>query len=251
MAHRKETIGSCELWLGDCLEIMPGLAPVDHVIGDPPYEEVLHKAVGAIRRTDNVNMPETFGFDGIDEIRDDVARLCVEKSQGWVLLFCIAEGVRSWRDALQKYEAKYDTCCIWIKPDAMPRFNGQGPSRGFECIATAWAGKGYRSWNGGGRKGVFTHCRNREEINGHPTLKPLSLMAELVELFTQRDQVILDPFMGSGTTGVACAKLGRKFIGIEMQEKYFDIACDRIRKTYEQPDFFIAKPDKHKQENML
>ncbi len=63
--------------------------------------------------------------------------------------------------------------------------------------------------------------------------------------------MILDPFMGSGTTGVACAKLGRKFIGIEIEPKYFDIACERIRKAYDQPDMFIERPKPPKQEALL
>ena len=62
---------------------------------------------------------------------------------------------------------------------------------------------------------------------------------------------VLDPFMGSGTTGVACAKMGRKFIGIEIDPKYFDIACERIRKAYDQPDLFVEPPAKATQEALL
>lgn len=64
-------------------------------------------------------------------------------------------------------------------------------------------------------------------------------------------QTILDPFMGSGTTGVACAKLGRKFIGIEIDENYFRIACERIQKAYDQPDLFIEQPKKAEQIGLL
>lgn len=82
----------------------------------------------------------------------------------------------------------------------------------------------------------------------HPTQKPIDLMRNIVEWTSG---VVFDPFMGSGTTGVACAKLGRKFIGIEMDEDYFNIACDRIRKAYAQPDLFIAPPTKPTQDNMF
>lgn len=75
----------------------------------------------------------------------------------------------------------------------------------------------------------------------HPTQKPVELMEWCLRFFA--DGVILDPFMGSGTTGVACAKQGRAFIGIEIDEGYFDIACERIRKAYAQPDFFVSAPD--------
>ncbi|RUU29739.1 site-specific DNA-methyltransferase [Mesorhizobium sp. M6A.T.Ce.TU.016.01.1.1] len=72
---------------------------------------------------------------------------------------------------------------------------------------------------------------------GHPTQKPVALMKWCIE--RTASCAIFDPYMGSGTTGVACVKLGRKFIGIEIDEGYFDIACDRIRKAYAQPDMFV------------
>jgi DNA modification methylase len=77
------------------------------------------------------------------------------------------------------------------------------------------------------------------------------LVEHFVNLHSDIGQVILDPFMGSGTTGVACAKLGRKFIGIEIEPKYFDIACRRIEEAYKQPDFFIARPPVPKQLSIL
>ena len=80
----------------------------------------------------------------------------------------------------------------------------------------------------------------REEV-GHPSPKPIAAMEWALEIVPNAE-TILDPFMGSGTTGVACAKLGRKFIGIEIDESYFDIACERIRKAYAQLDFFVAPP---------
>jgi DNA modification methylase len=80
------------------------------------------------------------------------------------------------------------------------------------------------------------------EPNGHPCPKPLGWMRWLINHASVPDETILDPFMGSGTTGVACAKLGRKFIGIEIEPKYFDIACKRIEEAYRQPDFFIERP---------
>jgi len=75
-------------------------------------------------------------------------------------------------------------------------------------------------------------------------------MSELIELFSKQNNTILDPFMGSGTTGVACAKLGRRFIGIEIEPKYFDIACKRIEDAYKQPDLFIERPAAPVQEAM-
>jgi site-specific DNA-methyltransferase (adenine-specific) len=77
-------------------------------------------------------------------------------------------------------------------------------------------------------------------------------MRELISDFTSFGQTILDPFMGSGTTGIACAKTGRSFIGVEQDDRYFDIACERIRKAYAQPDMFIRQPEpKQVQEALL
>ena len=76
-------------------------------------------------------------------------------------------------------------------------------------------------------------------------------MADLVKLFTNFGESVIDPFMGSGTTGVACVKLGRKFIGIELDPTYFDIACKRIEEAYRQPDMFIAPPPKPVQDKLI
>lgn len=253
-----EIIGDCLLICGDCLEVMKWLPRMDHVICDPPYEDELHGAVGKFAKLRNdgknyaSNKISSFGFDGINAKRGAVAAACVDSSNGWVMLFSLAEGVRAWRDEIQAAGGKYDTCLAWVKPDSAPRFNGQGAARGFECVITAWAGRGHRSWNAGGKRGVYTHCVNGPDREGsHPTEKPIRLMAEILNDFTLPRQTILDPFSGSFTTGVACVKLGRKFIGVELEPKYYEIGKKRIAKAYSQPDMFINPPPKPVQESML
>jgi site-specific DNA-methyltransferase (adenine-specific) len=248
---RTEHIGDATLYCGDCLEILPTLGEVDHIISDPPYEDELHNAVGRIRRNDGRKMIDDLGFSGVNTRRKDIADATVQISSGWLILFSLAEGVRAWRDDIQAAGAKWDTCLAWVKPDASPRFNGQGAARGFECAITAWCGSGYRKWNGGGKRGIYTHCVNTNRHGEHPTEKPVPLMSEIVRDYTQHAQTILDPFMGSGTTGVACAKLGRKFIGIEIEPKYFDIACKRIEDAYKQGDLFVEPPKKSVQDKLL
>lgn len=252
MPHRKEEIGPCTLYLGDCLEVMAGLQGVDHIISDPPYEDELHNAMGRIRRNDGREMVQTLGFEGVNSSRAQIVEKVVELSNGWAILFTLAEGVRAWRDELQKSGAKYDTCLAWVKPDSTPRMNGQGAARGFECAVTAWCASGYRSWNSGGKRGIYTHLTNQKDRDGrHPTEKPLPLMLEIIEDFTKPGQTVLDPFMGSGTTGIACLKRGRKFIGIERDEKFFEVACERIRKAHSQPDMFIPRGPEPKQEAFI
>lgn len=232
-------IGRATLYLGDCREIIPALGAVDHVISDPPYEAVMQNKWGVLSR----NAPsshvrhEEIGFDAIDHMREDVAKLVAEACQGWAVLFCMAEGVRAWRDALEAAGVRYKRAMVWIKPDAMPQFNGQGPSTGHEMMVSAWCGAGHSSWNGGGRPGVFTYNKNTPD-SVHPTQKPLPLMKQLVHLFSNSGQTVLDPFMGSGTTGIACVQQSRQFVGIEQDEKHFAAACRRLEDAQRQGDFF-------------
>lgn len=240
---RREEIGDCTLYLADCLQLMPELGEVDAVITDPPYETELHKAVGRIRRKDGQEVRKDLVFAAVNETRAETARKIVAASRGWAVIFCLAEGVRAWRDELQAAKAKWDTTLAWVKPDAMPRMNGQGAARGFECAATVWCGKGYRKWNGGGKRGVYTHQIKSSTRDGrHPTEKPLGLMLDLVRDYTEPGALVMDPFLGSGTTGLACARLGRRFIGIERDPAYFEVARERIQGFYEQGRFFAARP---------
>lgn len=244
-----ERIGDATLYLGDSLEILSTVGAVDHVIGDPPYEDELHAGAAEqrITRSDGREMYGDLGFSGVNADRASIAAKCAEVSTGWVILFTLAEGVRAWRDELQAAGAKWDTTCFWVKPDASPRFNGQGPARGAECFVTCWAGKGYRRWNAGGKRGIYTHCVNTGRQGEHPTEKPVPLMCEIIADFTQPAETICDPFMGSGTTGVAALQLGRKFIGIERDPKWFDLACRRLELAHRQPRLFEEPKPKAEQ----
>lgn len=240
---RMERIGECTLYQGDCRKIISRLGKVQAVISDAPYEAVMQNKWGVLSKqapSSHVRHEE-LGFDAIDHMREDVARAVKDACEGWGVFFCMAEGVRAWRDAIEATGAKYKRAMVWVKPDAMPQFNGQGPSVGHEMMVSAWYGKGHSRWNGGGRPGTFIYTKNTPGGGQHPTQKPLPLMQDLVQLFSFEGDTVLDPFAGSGTTGVACVKLGRKFIGIEKEPEYFDLMCDRIRKAYAQPDFFVSR----------
>jgi site-specific DNA-methyltransferase (adenine-specific) len=240
---REVVIGDCRLLLGDCLAIMPTLGKVGHVISDPPYEQAMHDLhqTAVFRRTDGGAERKHFTFSGIDAMRPALLDAIESQCLGWFLAFCTAEGVGAWRSEIfGKRKIKFKTTCAWIKPDCAPKLNGQGPAVGYEPFITTWAGSGVAKWNAGGKRGVYRHNVNPPDRHGeHPTEKPWRLFVEILNDFTNAGDTILDPFMGSGSTGVACAKIGRGFIGIEIDEGYFNIACDRIRKAYSQPDFFI------------
>lgn len=239
MSERVEHLSdSVTLYLGDCRTILPTLGMVNAVVTDPPYETEAHTD-GRRRRVFGGGesiVAAQIGFAPMDEamrglLAQQVARIC----EGWALVFCQAEAVSVWRDALDGAGAVYKRPMVWIKPDGPPQFTGDRPAMGYESIVAAWCTAGRSRWNGGGKRGVFTHAQTDGTAREHPTVKPIALMNELVSLFTNFGETILDPFMGSGSTGVACVQLGRKFIGIEIEPKYFDIACRRISDALARP----------------
>lgn len=250
-------IGDATLYLGDCLEILPLVGNVQHVITDPPYEKEAHtkgrrlsgKKTGRARTLEYGELD----FGSItDEIRRNVSSLCVKASDGWFIAFCQAEAVQAWREAHEHGGAKYKRACVWIKPDGAPQFTGDRPGMGYESIVASWCGQGRSKWNGGGRHGVFHHPhRDNNFPKEHMTQKPIALMVELIQLFTASEDIVLDPFMGSATTGVAAIQLGRKFIGIERDERYFEVACKRIERAVSQGQLFAQERPKQVQEQLL
>lgn len=229
---RDITIGDCRLILADSMTVLPDLGPVDHILSDPPYEQSLHDAKNKASkhvRHDGGTLGRSLGFAGIDEIREDVVRLCSDLCQGWFIAFCTIEGVGKWADAINVSPMKYKRGCVWVKPDSTPQMNGQGPAQGAECFVTAWCGTGFAKWNAGGKRGIYRHLTNPpDRQGGHPTEKPWRLMRDIILDFTMPGQVILDPFAGGGTTAVAAVLTGRKAICIEVNPDYFDIMRLRV-----------------------
>lgn len=232
----KVTIGNATLYHADCLEVLPLLNGCDVAISDPPYEAQAHTAMRRTRASIEGRIDKAeLGFDAITEgTRSAIAIWSARNIAKWALFFCQVEAVGTWKNELEAAGAKYDRAWAWIKPDAAPRFNGQGPAQGFESIATAWCGNGARSWNGGGMRNVLTYNVTSGRVSDHPTEKPLSLLMRLVHLYSNKGDSVIDFFMGSGTTGVACMNLDRKFIGIEIDRKFFDTACQRIEQSQQQ-----------------
>lgn len=231
---------------GDNREVLPGLpdGSVAHVITDPPYEAAAHTqgrrqkahdphgardAAGWTHKIVSAPLP----FPAISEVdRQAVSSELARLAARWLVVFCQTEATHKWSEALLVGGGVTKRIGVWVKPDGQPQFSGDRPGCGFESIVFAHA-KGRSRWNGGGRVAVFTH--NKQESGDsrfgveHPTRKPLSLMLELVELFTDPDDIVLDPFAGSGTTGVACLRLGRRFIGCELDPRYAAIATERLQ----------------------
>lgn len=230
------TIECCDnrdLILG--LEAIPDGA-VNHVLTDPPYEDDAHEKQ---RRQDYgkgiKSAPLT--FDSIDEKH---RRYCCAQWKrvctGWVIVFCQAEAIALWKDAMTDAGIAWKRAALWLKTNAMPQFTGDRPAQGYESIAIGWAGAGRSSWNGGGKPGVYRSPRGTG--GRHQTEKPLALMESLVRDFTQPGDLVLDPFAGTGTTLVACKRMGRRWCGMEREPKYAQIARARIMEAREQIEMF-------------
>ena len=244
---RKEVIGDCTLYLGDCREILPSLGGVDAVLSDPPYGDgdTHAKHLSSVTLKNGVPAGQELGFAGIDQGECvSIAKQWTEIARRWVVFTCEWKFIHALDEAgvLVRFG-------IWRKPDGAPQFTGDRPGTGWEAVAICHRG-GRKRWNGGG-KHAFWSVPKGENKSGHPTGKPIGLYLQFVQDFTEEGELILDPFMGSGTTGVACAKLGRRFIGIERDERYFDMACRRISEAQRQPDMFVQPAPKAAQASMF
>lgn len=227
---------------GDCLEVLPLLPPgsVDVTLQDPPYEAEAHTAQrrllgrAAARGGRLMEMAPIEEFPPItSEERRASGREVARLTRRWALTFCQIEARALWSRALTASGAhRYVRTCVYLKEDPQPQLSGDRPGMGWETMVVTHAG-GATRWNGRGRCGVFSSLSGksvdrRDGRSLHPTQKPTELVLELVELFTDLDELVLDPFAGSGTTGVACLRLGRRCILIEKDKKYADLARERM-----------------------
>lgn len=217
----KVVIGDATLYLGDCMDILPTLDKVDAVITDPPYGiNENHKKVASRGQLANPKDYGEFDWDKSAPSKDLID--AVRNKAQWSALFG------------GNYFDLPPTSC-WLVWDKL----NSGDFADCELAWTNW-NKAVRRiqwrWNGMIRQG------NEERY--HPTQKPLGVMKWVIDLCPKAD-TILDPFMGSGTTGVASVQMGRKFIGIEREPKYFEIACERIANAQRQQTLFepVAKPE--------
>lgn len=240
---REEYIGGQRLILGDSREVLAELDAVDHVITDPPYSDNTHKMAKTNKGSGHGKKLVSFEALSPEQFLG-VAEACLEVAKAWVVMTCDYSHA-----ALLYPRQEFVRLGAWVKPNPMPQISADRPGQGFETVAILHAGKVRKQWNRGGGAGVWTfpvHCGAQV-----PTQKPLGLISAFVQDFTQAGEAILDPFMGSGTTLVACAKMGRSGIGIEANPLHFEVACRRVEEATRQPDLFIATPEQPKQEALL
>lgn len=197
---RVEVIGNATLYLGDCQDVLPTLGKVDAVVTDPPY--------GLGRKLAGGSWGENAVWDqSPSAIVPHLFHL--GPSIIWGGNYYALPPSRGWLS--------------WFKPDAPPSMAN------FEL---AWT-----SLDCNARQLSCSIAETNPERVGHPTQKPLRLMKWCLT-FVPNERTILDPFMGSGTTGVAAVEMQKSFIGIEREPKYFDIACRRIEDAQRQGQLF-------------
>ena len=211
----KVIIGNATLYLGDCAEILPTLDKVDAVITDPPY------GIGFGKKHTKWSENRNVILGNWDNSIPDVSNL-----------IDLAKEIIIWGGERFSLPIKRKWL-TWVKPDAAPTF---------ASTEFAWTNQ-----DAPARHFIYSISATNQERIGHPTQKPIALMKWCIDQCKLNPQTILDPFMGSGTTGVAAVQMGRSFIGIEREKSYFDIACERIEKAQQQTDMFIEPAIKPEQ----
>jgi DNA modification methylase len=206
---RTEVIGDATLYLGDCREVLPGLGRVDAVVTDPPYGIGAAKAGAHSSIRDDGKWPVASWDDQPAEIN---ALLSMNApTMIWGGNYFSVPPSPAW--------------LAWVKPEAGTGFS-------LADMELCWTNL---------PMAARTFQSKRRDGHDHPTQKPVAVM-EWCLGFLPNARTILDPFMGSGTTGVACARLGRAFIGCEIEPRYFDIACRRIEAEYRRPRLPLGEP---------
>lgn len=239
------TIGDATLYLDDCREMVPTLGKVDAVVTDPPYGIGFQYESGK----ETADTPEQFwvwyepihraymrqlkpgGFWAVWQ-SGTYHRYLWEWFGPSVRIYIAAKNFVQLRPTAINHA--YDPVAIGYK-DGGGKLRPTDPPRNLDFSV-------------GDMAGVISNKSRIEK--GHPTPKPLDQVEHIIANFVSENGIVLDPFMGSGTAGVACAKLGRKFIGIEIEPKYFDIACRRIEEAYRQPDMLIERAPAPSQQAM-
>ena len=255
---RVEHIGEATLYLGDCLDILPTLGNVDAVVTDPPYSsggqfrgDRMARPADKYQNTKQRDRYADFSGDNRDQRSFGYwCALWLGKAREISAPGALCILFTDWRQLPTTTDYVQAGGWIWRGIGVWDKGEGVRPQLGrFRAQAEYWV------WGSNGPReiaGLVAPGVIKESVIGsekqHMTEKPVPLFEQLLRV---AGSTILDPFMGSGTTGVACAKLGRKFIGIEIHEPYFDIACRRIEEAYRQPRLFAEPRPKVTQDNLF
>lgn len=232
--ERKEQIGDATLYLGDSLKILTQISPVQCVCMDAPYKLTSGGKTGVLG---GVLSTENYDNDGSivecnihwDDFMPLIAKL-VER--GHIYSMCNDKNIREMLNAGHSAGMHFHNMLVWDKIIAV---TNRWWMKNCEFTGMFSMGKAFPLNDCG--KNQLVVCPP-DKVTKHPTEKPASLMQYYIENSTQHGDIVLDPFMGTGATGVACVQSGRRFIGIEIDERWFDVACERIENARNQGSLF-------------
>ena len=235
MSNFKEvTIGQSRLILGDMREIVPTLGPVDCIVSDIPYKiELGGNTTGIMRGKFDKSVYDNSGsiINADIEFDEFMPLLAKVMPQGHAYFMVNNRWVGAVENAALAAGFRFHNWLVWHKSTATPN---RWYMKNLEFTLFVFRGEGRKINDCGSKQMIMVP----NVLNGqHETEKPVSLMAYYIKNSTEKGQTILDPFMGSASTGIAAVNLGRKFIGIEIEEKHFDTACRRIERETKQDSF--------------
>jgi site-specific DNA-methyltransferase (adenine-specific) len=211
------------IYHGDALEVLPTLPQCDLVLTDPPFSAATHSNAKTNRGGGHESKAIKFDSLTATDVRNLLGNLG-SHTTGWVVTSLDWRHIAHLEDH-PPHNLRLMRFGVWVKPNPMPQISGDRPGQGWEGIAYLHRDDVKPTWNGGGSHGNFV--LPVAQSNEHPTQKPIEMLHTLVERFSDSDATVLDPFMGSGTTLRAAKDLGRKAIGIELEERYCEIAAKR------------------------
>jgi site-specific DNA-methyltransferase (adenine-specific) len=235
-------IGHATLYRGDCWDVLPQLEGINAVITDPPYSERCHTGhdSGAAEARDGAAR-NALGYAALsEEAAHQLARAYAACCSGWIVWMTDSDLALVVRKALEQAGRYAFAPLPFYQPGRSVRLSGDGPNSWTDWIVVART-KAQMKWGtlpGGYIAGPGWNDKAR--MGGKPT----ALMEALVLDYSRQGDTVLDSHMGAGTTGVACMRTGRKFIGCEVDPEAFDIACRRIEQAYAQRPLFDAEPQK-------
>lgn len=235
LAQRVEVIGQATLYLGDCRRILPALGKVDHILTDPPYSEGLHANYNSTAETLGDRTALDYKALTLEDVTE-LAALFHEASEGWVAWMCDHDLSAPIKRAMAAHGRAVFTPVPFVHPGRSARLSGDGPSSWTDYIMVSRTAK-LKKW--GTLPGAYLATKgwnDKARVGGKPT----HLMRLLVRDYTRSGELVCDPFMGAGTTGIACNEVGRRFIGIEIDPAAFEVSCERIRAGLRQVGMFDA-----------
>lgn len=197
---------------------------IDLIIADPPYgiSRDLNCKNQKLGSTAKLN----FDFGEWDKFDKEWFEIAINKTKGWIITFCAKKDIGYYWDILEINKFVAIDSLAWVKPDPVPLNAKSKFLNAWEPIVVGKRPGAY--WGSKYFPNILKYQAPKNKTRIHPTQKPLELIKKLIELTTKENDIVLDPFMGSGTTAVACKELNRRYIGFEISNEYYKLSQERL-----------------------